>query len=161
MAAYGVILPRAILEVPRLGCINLHASLLPRWRGAAPIQRALLAGDRETGVTIFQMEPALDTGPILAIARLPIAEDATAATLHDALAELAASMVGPVVDDLAAGRAVARPQPDQGVVCAQTHQGRGPPGLVAAGRRARAPAARIEPVAGVLDRVRWRAAASA
>jgi methionyl-tRNA formyltransferase len=118
VAAYGVILPRAILEVPRLGCINLHASLLPRWRGAAPIQRALLAGDRETGVTIFQMEPALDTGPILAIARLPIAEDATAATLHDALAELAASMVGPVVDDLAAGRAVARPQPDQGVVYA-------------------------------------------
>jgi methionyl-tRNA formyltransferase len=118
VAAYGLIVPGEILEVPRLGCINLHASLLPRWRGAAPIQRALLAGDRETGVTIFQMEPALDTGPILASVLLPIADDATAATLHDALAELAANMVGPVVDDLATGRAMGRPQPDQGITYA-------------------------------------------
>jgi methionyl-tRNA formyltransferase len=118
VAAYGLILPKAILEVPRLGCINLHASLLPRWRGAAPIQRALLAGDAVTGVTIFQIEPALDSGPILAMGRIPIADDATAATVHDALAELAARMVGPVVDDLAAGRAVARPQPAEGVTYA-------------------------------------------
>jgi methionyl-tRNA formyltransferase len=115
VAAYGLILPRAILEVPRLGCINLHASLLPRWRGAAPIQRALLAGDPETGVTIFQMEPALDTGAILAMERIAVAADATAAGLHDELAVLAARMVLPVVDDLAAGRAVPRPQPEQGV----------------------------------------------
>jgi methionyl-tRNA formyltransferase len=113
-----MILPQAILEAPRLGCINLHASLLPRWRGAAPIQRALLAGDPETGVTIFQMEPTLDTGPVLAMERLSITADATAADLHDALAELAARMVGPVVDDLAAGRAMACPQPDQGVTYA-------------------------------------------
>jgi methionyl-tRNA formyltransferase len=118
VAAYGLILPGAILEVPRLGCINLHASLLPRWRGAAPIQRALLAGDRETGVTIFQMEPALDTGPILAAERIAIPADATAAGLHDRLAELAARMIVPVVDDLAAERAVPRPQPQAGVTYA-------------------------------------------
>ncbi|MGH6896140.1 MAG: methionyl-tRNA formyltransferase, partial [Geminicoccaceae bacterium] len=118
VAAYGLILPKAILEVPRLGCINLHASLLPRWRGAAPIQRALLAGDPETGVTIFQMEPALDTGPILAVERVTIAADATATGLHDTLAELAARMVGPVVDDLAAGRAAPQPQSEAGVTYA-------------------------------------------
>jgi methionyl-tRNA formyltransferase len=118
VAAYGLILPEAILEVPPLGSINLHASLLPRWRGAAPIQRALLAGDPETGVTIFQVEPTLDTGPILAAERIAIPADATAAGLHDELAELAARMVGPVVDDLAAGRAVPRPQPEAGVTYA-------------------------------------------
>jgi methionyl-tRNA formyltransferase len=118
VAAYGLILPKSILEVPRLGCVNLHASLLPRWRGAAPIQRALLAGDAETGVTIIQMEPSLDTGPILAMERIPITAEATAASLHDALAELAAAMIGPAVDDLACGRAVPRPQPDQGVTYA-------------------------------------------
>jgi methionyl-tRNA formyltransferase len=118
VAAYGLILPKAILGLPRLGCINLHASLLPRWRGAAPIQRALLAGDRETGVTIFQMEPTLDTGPILAAERIAIPADATAAGLHDRLAELAARMIVPVVDDLAAERAVPRPQPQAGVTYA-------------------------------------------
>ena len=118
VAAYGLILPEAILKVPRLGCVNLHASLLPRWRGAAPIQRALLAGDPETGVTIFQMEPTLDTGPVLAMERVAIAADATAAGLHDELARLAGRMVGPVVDDLAAGRAVPRPQPEAGVTYA-------------------------------------------
>jgi methionyl-tRNA formyltransferase len=119
VAAYGLILPKAILEMPRLGGINLHASLLPRWRGAAPIQRALLAGDAETGVTIIQMEPSLDTGPILAVARVPITAATTAASLHDALSELAARMVGPAIDDLAAGRAVLRPQPDEGVTYAE------------------------------------------
>jgi methionyl-tRNA formyltransferase len=118
VAAYGLILPKAILEAPRLGCINLHASLLPRWRGAAPIQRALLAGDTETGIAIFQMEPSLDTGPVLAMARMPIADHATAGSLHDALAEMAAGMVVTVVDDLAAGRAHLVPQPDQGVTYA-------------------------------------------
>lgn len=118
VAAYGLILPQAILEVPRLGCINLHASLLPRWRGAAPIQRALLAGDAATGVTVFQIESTLDSGPILAMERIPIADDATAATLHDDLAVLAARMVGPAVDTLAAGRALPRPQPVEGVTYA-------------------------------------------
>jgi methionyl-tRNA formyltransferase len=118
VAAYGLILPKAVLEAPRLGCINLHASLLPRWRGAAPIQRALLAGDAETGITVIQMEPSLDTGPILAMERVPITAEATAASLHDALAALAARMVGPTVDDLASGRAAPRPQPQQGVTSA-------------------------------------------
>ena len=118
VAAYGLTLPRAILAAPRLGCINLHASLLPRWRGAAPIQRALLAGDRETGITIFQLEPALDSGPILAMERVGIGPASTAEGLHDALAELAARMALPAVDALAAGRARPRPQPEQGVTYA-------------------------------------------
>jgi methionyl-tRNA formyltransferase len=118
VAAYGLILPRPILAAPRLGCINLHASLLPRWRGAAPIQRALLAGDAKTGVTIFQMEPSLDTGPILASESIPIGPASTAQSLHDDLAALAARMIGPVVDNLAAGRAHPRPQPEDGVTYA-------------------------------------------
>jgi methionyl-tRNA formyltransferase len=118
VAAYGLILPKAILEAPRLGCINLHASLLPRWRGAAPIQRALLAGDAETGVTVIQMEPSLDTGPILAMERVPIRAGTTAASLHDALAAVAARMVGPTIEVLASGRAAPRPQPEEGVTYA-------------------------------------------
>jgi methionyl-tRNA formyltransferase len=118
VAAYGLILPKAILETPRVGCINLHASLLPRWRGAAPIQRALLAGDRETGVTVIQMEPSLDTGPILAMERVPITAASTAASLHDTLAELAASMVGPAIDEVLSGRATPQRQPQQGVTYA-------------------------------------------
>ena len=118
VAAYGLILPRAILAAPRLGCINLHASLLPRWRGAAPIQRALLAGDAETGVTVIQIEPSLDTGPILAMERVPITPSTTAASLHDTLAGLAARMVAPAIDDLASGRAEPRVQPAEGVTYA-------------------------------------------
>src|SRR5512143_3877603 len=90
VAAYGLILPGPILAWPRHGCINVHASILPRWRGAAPIQRALLAGDAETGVTIMQMDAGLDTGPIHAIERTPIAARDTAGTLHDRLAQLGA-----------------------------------------------------------------------
>jgi methionyl-tRNA formyltransferase len=118
VAAYGLILPEPVLAAPRLGCINLHASLLPRWRGAAPIQRALMAGDSEIGVMIFQMEPSLDTGPVLATARVPITGQSTAAGLHDSLAEVAAGMVVDVVEDLAAGRAQPVPQPDEGVTYA-------------------------------------------
>jgi methionyl-tRNA formyltransferase len=118
VAAYGLILPKPILDAPRLGCINLHASLLPRWRGAGPIQRALMAGDTETGVMIFQMEPSLDTGPVLATARVPITADSTAAGLHDLLAEVAAGMIVGVVDDLAAGRARPVPQPEDGMTYA-------------------------------------------
>jgi len=92
VAAYGLILPQAVLDMPRFGCINIHASLLPRWRGAAPIQRALLAGDAETGVCIMQMEAGLDTGPVLLRGAFPIESTDTTATLHDRLAELGARL---------------------------------------------------------------------
>lgn len=90
VAAYGLILPKAVLQIPRLGCLNIHASLLPRWRGAAPIQRAILAGDAETGITIMQMDEGLDTGDMLLKIPCPISPDDTAETLHDKLAELGA-----------------------------------------------------------------------
>lgn len=93
VAAYGLILPPAVLDLPRLGCINIHASLLPRWRGAAPIQRAILAGDRETGVCIMQMDAGLDTGAVLHRQSLPITDDDTAASLHDKLAVLGARLI--------------------------------------------------------------------
>jgi len=101
VAAYGLILPQRILDLPRLGCINLHGSRLPRWRGAAPIQRAILAGDDETGVTVIDMEAGLDTGSMLAIERVPIDATTTAQILHDRLADLAAEMIVPLVDRLA------------------------------------------------------------
>jgi methionyl-tRNA formyltransferase len=90
VAAYGLILPKAVLELPRYGCLNIHASLLPRWRGAAPIQRAILAGDSETGITIMQMDEGLDTGDMLSRHACPIAVDDTAQTLHDKLAKIGA-----------------------------------------------------------------------
>src|SRR5437899_2417546 len=90
VAAYGLILPRPVLELPRRGAINIHASLLPRWRGATHIQRALLAGDRETGVSIMQMDTGLDTGPVLMQEKIPILEDDTLGTLHDSHTELRA-----------------------------------------------------------------------
>ncbi len=103
VAAYGLILPQAVLDIPRLGCLNIHASLLPRWRGAAPIHRALLAGDRETGVDIMRMEAGLDTGPVLLEKRTPIAADDTTGTLHDRLAALGAEAIVEVVERLTAG----------------------------------------------------------
>ena len=118
VAAYGLILPAAVLEAPRLGCINIHASLLPRWRGAAPIQRAILAGDTETGVTIMQMDEGLDTGAILAQRRVPIGGDDDAGALHDALAALGAELVVETLAALAEGRHRARPQPSEGVTYA-------------------------------------------
>ena len=93
VAAYGLILPPAMLEAPRRGCLNIHASLLPRWRGAAPIQAAVLAGDAETGVTIMQMDAGLDTGPMLLREAVPITATTTAATLHDRLAEMGARLI--------------------------------------------------------------------
>ncbi len=93
VAAYGLILPQIVLDMPRLGCLNIHASLLPRWRGAAPIQRAILAGDSETGITIMQMNAGLDTGDMLSRHKLPITASSTAATLHDQLAELGAQAI--------------------------------------------------------------------
>ncbi len=118
VAAYGLILPPSILATPKLGCINLHGSCLPRWRGAAPIQRAILAGDRESGVTIIQMEAGLDTGPILAMERVPMDDTTTAQILHDRLAVLAAEMVVPIVDQLGLGTVEPVTQPEEGVVYA-------------------------------------------
>ncbi len=100
VAAYGLIVPQIVLDMPRFGCINIHASLLPRWRGAAPIQRALLAGDAESGVCIMQMEAGLDTGPVLLRAASAIATDDNAATLHDRLAGLGAQLIVEVLDKL-------------------------------------------------------------
>jgi len=93
VAAYGLILPQPVLDLPRLGCLNIHASLLPRWRGAAPIQRAILAGDPETGVTIMQMDAGLDTGGMILKQAIPIAENDNAQTLHDKLAALGAQLI--------------------------------------------------------------------
>ncbi len=99
VVAYGLLLPKAVLDIPRLGCLNVHASVLPRWRGAAPIQRAIAAGDRETGVTIMQMDVGLDTGDMLHIVRTPIADDDTGGTLHDRLATLGAQALLDVLSD--------------------------------------------------------------
>jgi methionyl-tRNA formyltransferase len=119
VVAYGLILPREVLQLPRLGCLNIHASLLPRWRGAAPIQRAILAGDAETGVAIMQMDEGLDTGAVLASAQLPIGVETTAATLHDQLAELGARQLLVALEGLSAGTLQATPQPTDGVTYAQ------------------------------------------
>ncbi|MBP9956602.1 MAG: methionyl-tRNA formyltransferase [Pseudomonas sp.] len=103
VVAYGLILPQAVLDIPKLGCINSHASLLPRWRGAAPIQRAVQAGDAESGVTVMQMEAGLDTGPMLLKVTTPIADDDTGGSLHDRLATLGAAAVVEAIPQLAAG----------------------------------------------------------
>lgn len=118
VAAYGLILPKPILAAPRLGCLNVHASLLPRWRGAAPIQRALLAGDGETGVTIMQMEAGLDTGPMLLTGTVPIGPKTTASSLHDQLAALGAKLIVEALEGVAAGTVSATPQPEAGVTYA-------------------------------------------
>ncbi len=118
VVAYGLLLPPAALAVPRLGCVNIHASLLPRWRGAAPIQRAILAGDVETGVTIMQMDAGLDTGPMLLKRSIPIAQDDSGGSLHDRLATLGANALLEALDRLANGTAVAEPQPQTGVTYA-------------------------------------------
>jgi len=110
VVAFGRILPDALLAIPRLGMINVHASVLPRYRGAAPIQRAVLAGDAETGVTIMRVETELDAGPMFSIARVPIPPDATSGDMETVLAVIGARHLLPVVDDLAAGRAVETPQ---------------------------------------------------
>ena len=118
VAAYGLILPKAVLGLPRLGCINIHGSLLPRWRGAAPIQRAILAGDAETGVTIMQMDAGLDTGAMLHEVRTPITSRTTGGDLHDRLAIQGANALIHVLDNLDNGSLEATPQPDEGVTYA-------------------------------------------
>jgi len=114
VVAYGLILPKAILEAPRFGCLNLHASLLPRWRGAAPIQRAILAGDAESGVTIMQMDEGLDSGAILLQQAVPIGPATTGATLHDELAALGAHILARALVGLAAGTLAGRAQDEAG-----------------------------------------------
>ncbi len=119
VAAYGLILPQWVLDMPRHGCINIHASLLPRWRGAAPIHRAIEAGDSETGITLMQMDAGLDTGDMLRTERLAIAPRDTTASLHDRLAMLGAQMVVKALRDLASGPLECTPQPQVGVTYAE------------------------------------------
>jgi len=118
VAAYGLILPREILAVPRLGCWNIHASLLPRWRGAAPIQRAVLAGDTQTGITIMQMDAGLDTGPMLLAMATQIGERETAGELHDRLATLGAEALVAALGEWESGQLASRQQPAEGVTYA-------------------------------------------
>ena len=160
VVSYGHILPKAFLDAPVLGCINIHGSLLPRWRGAAPIHRAILAGDAETGVTIMRMDEGLDTGPMLLAERTPISAADTAETVHDRLAELGGRLIVSTLDALVAQdhragaaarrRRHLRPQARQGGRRAR---------LAAAGRRARAQGARLPSLAGDVVR-RWQASAS-
>jgi methionyl-tRNA formyltransferase len=112
VAAYGLILPQAVIDIPKLGCVNIHASLLPRWRGAAPIQRAILAGDAESGIAIMQMDAGLDTGDVISMQAIPIAADETGGTLHDKLADLGASMIVEALDAIAAQTIQLTPQDD-------------------------------------------------
>ncbi|MBI1251823.1 MAG: methionyl-tRNA formyltransferase [Alphaproteobacteria bacterium] len=118
VVAYGLILPRAVLDAPKHGCINLHGSLLPRWRGAAPIQRAVMAGDRVTGVQVMRMEAGLDTGPVLMSAETPIDEDDTSGAVHDRLAALGAQLLPQAVNRIENGAARFVPQSEAGVVYA-------------------------------------------
>jgi methionyl-tRNA formyltransferase len=118
VVAYGLILPKAVLEAPQLGCFNLHASLLPRWRGAAPINRAIMAGDTESGVMVMRMDEGLDTGPVAMAERVPIGPDMTAGELHDRLAGLGATLMGRALDALGSGALKLTPQAADGVTYA-------------------------------------------
>jgi methionyl-tRNA formyltransferase len=118
VVAYGLILPKPVLDAPRLGCFNLHASALPRWRGAAPINRAIMAGDAWTGVVVMRMEEGLDTGPMAMTARVAIGPDMTAGELHDELAQVGADLMVEALDALERGALLLTPQPDEGVTYA-------------------------------------------
>ena len=118
VVAYGLLLPQAVLDIPPLGCVNVHGSLLPRWRGAAPVQRAIEAGDSESGVAIMQMDAGLDTGAVFSEAHTPIKSTTTGGELHDTLAELGATLLVDTLNALAKGEATATPQPDAGVTYA-------------------------------------------
>ena len=119
VVAYGLILPKAVLDMPRLGCLNVHASLLPRWRGAAPIQRALLAGDTETGISIMVLDEGLDTGPVVLQHAIDIAPGETAGTLHDRLADLGAALIVKALAGVSDGRLAATDQRDEGATYAR------------------------------------------
>lgn len=118
VVAYGLILPKAVLDSPRVGCLNLHASLLPRWRGAAPIQRAIMAGDEQTGVMVMQMEEGLDTGPVAMVERMAIGENMTAGELHDELMRIGADLLERALSALSRGTLSFTPQGEEGVVYA-------------------------------------------
>jgi len=118
VVAYGLILPKPILEAPRLGCLNLHGSLLPRWRGAAPIQRAVMAGDRRTGVMVMQMDEGLDTGPVALVDEMPIGPDMTAGEVHDAMMRVGADLMGRALAALERGSLTFTPQAEEGVTYA-------------------------------------------
>jgi methionyl-tRNA formyltransferase len=118
VVAYGLLLPKAILEAPRLGCLNLHGSLLPRWRGAAPMQRAIMAGDTQTGVMVMQMDEGLDTGPVALGEVIPIGADTTAGELHDAMMRVGADLMGRALAALERGSLEFTPQPEGGVTYA-------------------------------------------
>jgi methionyl-tRNA formyltransferase len=118
VVAYGLILPRPILDAPRLGCFNVHASLLPRWRGAAPIHRAVMAGDAESGITVMQMDEGLDTGAMALTGRIPIGPDTTTGELHDALSALGGGLMADALDRLEQGTLSLTPQPEAGVTYA-------------------------------------------
>lgn len=119
VAAYGLILPKDVLDMPKYGCVNIHGSLLPRWRGAAPIHRSILAGDTETGITIMQMDVDLDTGDMLTKGTIKITDETTAQSLHDEMAELGARMIVEAVTGIADGSITPAPQPEEGVTYAE------------------------------------------
>lgn len=122
VVAYGLLLPQAVLDAPKLGCYNLHASLLPRWRGAAPIQRAIMTGDAQSGVCVMKMALGLDTGPVALTARTPIAADDTAATLHDRLSEIGAPLMVDAMALLAVDNLPLTEQPEEGVYAAKINK---------------------------------------
>ncbi len=157
VAAYGLILPQWVLDIPTFGCFNIHASLLPRWRGAAPIHRAIEAGDTETGVTIMQMDAGLDTGDMLFMHSVPITGGDTTATLHDRLADLGGKLMVLALNQAAAGHAEARPAACRGGdLCAQDRKGRKRRGLGTAGRDDRATHPRVRPLSGGQQRAERR-----
>ena len=119
VVAYGVLLPKSILDAPRLGCLNLHGSLLPRWRGAAPIQRAIMAGDSQTGVMVMQMDEGLDTGPVALVDVIPLGPDTTAGELHDAMMRVGADLMGRALAALERGSLNFKPQTEDGAVYAK------------------------------------------
>lgn len=119
VVAYGQILPREALEIPQSGCVNVHASLLPRWRGAAPIQRAILAGDKETGISLMKMDQGLDTGPVIATEKIEISDHCTAGELHDALAEIGAQLLAKHLNSISHGALISTPQTETGVTYAE------------------------------------------
>ena len=155
MVAYGLILPPPVLALPRLGCVNIHGSLLPRWRGAAPIQRAILAGDAETGVTIMQLDAGLDTGPMLLERARPIGSHDTAGDLHDALSELGAAALIEALDGLAAGTLTPRAQPAEGASYApKIDKSEAPLDWIAERHRARSADSRLQSLADRRNAVR-------
>ena len=157
VVAYGMILPQAILDAPPLGCFNLHASLLPRWRGAAPINRAIMAGDAETGVMVMKMDVGLDTGDVAMAERLPISDTMTAADLHDALAPLGADLMVRAIGGLERGGLQLRKQSEaRRHLCRQDRQGRSADRLEPAGTRGAAAHSRPVTVSRRLVRGRAR-----